>query len=148
MKEVRIRKELKKTLPFISEFFLHGSRGKLDSSYCVSSDYDFACQHEQPWQETYALLLEEEFVECVEKSYLDNDTAFVFEKEILGEKVQLSFRQNLNRYKNVWNSIGEDFYKQFLWKKSEACLPVDARKNFYNSLYYVWDCATYENSIS
>lgn len=150
---LEVLNHLKNELPFYDEFFLHGSRGKKtllgDSPDITHSDWDFAVQHKQPWQDFDQRLVSKGWVGCVGKSYLDNDTAFVYEKTINSNKVQISCRQNLKRYKDVWNSVSPDFYFRYLWKGAPNCLPVEDRRELYNSLYYVWDCGRLlENTIS
>jgi len=149
-----IKKDLEKELPKLGEFFLHGSRGRLGLSFGLStskksytedvknSDWDFACQHVKEfhsWQEQDLYMKERGWTECVDKSYLDNDTAFVYEKMLGKNKIQISFRQNLDRYKTIWYLIPEEFYFKYLWKKSENCFPVEERRQFFNTMYGIYD---------
>jgi hypothetical protein len=129
--------------PF-GEVFLHGSRAMAKRSGNLpllpeSTDYDYAAQHTQPWQELVAKAEKEGWVEIVTDSYKDNDTAFVFEKTLEGKKVQVSLRQNLDRYKAVFEDIDPDYYFQYLWKGSVDCLSVEKRREYYNKLYAEYD---------
>lgn len=144
-------------LKIFGEVFLHGSRGMLDryeqgwifTDHPLSkkrivlkenTDWDYATQNVQNWQDLVWRVTKEGWEEVVDASYCDNDTAHVFEKIIDGSKVQVSLRQNLNRYRDVFNSVDTDFYFSFLWKNSPECLPIEGRREFWNSLYYAWDC--------
>lgn len=129
--------------PF-GEVYLHGSRGMAKRAsreplLPESTDWDYAAQHTQPWQEIVAKAMADGWVEVVTESYKDNDTAFVFEKYLDGKKVQVSLRQNLERYKEVFEGIDPDFYFKYLWKGSKDCFSVDERRKYFNDLYGEYD---------
>lgn len=134
--------------PF-GEVFLHGSRFMAERAGKTallpeSTDYDYAAQHTQPWQEIVAKAESLGWVEIVTESYKDNDTAFVFERVVDGKKVQVSLRQNLARYKSVFEGIDPEYYFQYLWKGSVNCLSVEERRKYYNKLYAEYDIKMYD----
>ena len=126
--------------------WLHGSRYMASRTFGCNkvilpedTDWDYAAQHTQPWQQVYEAAIKEGWVEVVTESYKDNNTAYVFEKMLGDKKVQVSLRQNLQQYQDCYNGISPDFYFKYLWKKSPSCLPVEDRKKYYNQLYYAWE---------
>lgn len=135
----------KADIKIFGDVFLHGSRGMYNKSFYLtpqlpqSTDWDYAAQHTQSCQQLLEDAIKAGWVECVDKSYMDDDTTFVFERSINGNKVQVSMRQNLLRYKDCFNSIDVDFYFKYLWKSSGDCLSVEDRRKFFNSLYSCWD---------
>lgn len=136
-KTYEIWKQLKETFPSIGEFYLHGSRAKGLAN--ENSDFDFACQHTQPWVNQRWMMEQEGFKEIIIESYVDNDTTFVYEKIINGEKVQVSFRKDLNRYKACWTSLDTETYRKLFWKQSPTCLPVEIRRDLWNIMYRCYD---------
>ena len=134
-------------LRIFGKVFLHGSRNKFSTRLPwepqpvipEGTDWDYAAQHKQPWQQFVQEIEAAGWKECVDKSYMDNDTAFVFEKSIDGEKVQVSLRQNLNRYIDCCSIIDSDFYFKYLWKGADSVLPVEDRRKFFNTMYCLWD---------
>ena len=129
-------------LQIFGEVWLHGSR-RMSSRLLPwetmelpeGTDWDYAAQHKQPWQQMERVAYKNGWTEVVDKSYMDNNTAFVYEKTIDGEKVQVSLRQCLPTYKACFNSVDPDFYFTYLWKGSYKCFPVEDRRKFWNSLY-------------
>jgi hypothetical protein len=125
---------------FGDDLYLHGSRGMADRCFFEShpdvskSDWDYATQNRIDWVAT-----RNGWVQVVDQSYTDNDTMYVYEKIIDGDKIQVSERVNLKRYMYVFNSILPEFYFKYLWKGSDKCLPVEDRRNFYNNLYGLYD---------
>jgi hypothetical protein len=135
-----------KELKIFGEVWLHGSRKMNQRQFPwdrkklpEGTDWDYAAQHKQPWQQTDQMVKSEGWVEVVDKSYMDNDTAFVYEKVIDGEKVQVSLRQDLARYKAVFTSVDPDFYFLYLWKGSDNCLDVNYRRAFWNQMYWSYE---------
>ena len=135
-----------KELKIFGEVWLHGSR-KMGQRLLPwetkelpkETDWDYAAQHWQPWQLLVEVASEKGWAEVVDKSYMDDNTAFVFEKVVDGEKVQVSLRQSLDTYKSCFTSVDPEFYFTYLWKGSEKCLPVEDRRKFWNSLYYSYN---------
>ena len=132
-----------KELQIFGEVWLHGSRHMNRRMFpwdakelSEGTDWDYAAQHHQPWHQTDRLANENGWVEVVDESYMDDNTAFVYEKIIEGEKVQVSLRQDLEAYKSCFTSVDPEFYFTYLWKGSEKCLPVKDRRKFWNSLYH------------
>ena len=133
-------------LKIFGEVWLHGSRRmkstlspwKTPSKLPEGTDWDYAAQHNQPWQTLDDLAKRNGWVEVVDKSYMDNNTALVYEKVIEGEKVQVSMRQCLDTYKSCFSGLEPTFYFRYLWKGSTECLPLDQRRNLWNLMYWVY----------
>jgi len=135
--------ELVKFEPF-GDCWLHGSRAMSERFWPSfdlpeGTDYDYAVQHTQPWQEIVDKADALGWVDAVSKSYMDNDTAFVFEKMVEGKKIQVSLRQNLQRYKSCFSAIDAPFYFKYLWKGSDDCFDIITRRRYYNTLYDCWN---------
>ena len=140
-------------LKIFGEVFLHGSRGMVKRELfskrehlVKNSDWDYAAQHHQPWEKHYSKIIAHGWEEIETKSYGDSNTAFVFEKTIDGQKVQVSLRHDIDLYKHCVYSVDYDFYWKYLWKGSEDCMPVEYRKCYWNSLYYAYGFGKMEGS--
>ena len=137
-----------KLFPF--KVFLTGSREK-ESQYFAflpedlgkivtpETDWDYATQADnfaEHW------LIKNNFKMNGLSSYCDNDTKFVYEKIIDGQKVQVSLRENLHRYIDCFNGVDWYFYRKYLHKSSPDCMDKDKQREFWNALYYAWDCGS------
>lgn len=113
-------KEIRKFYPN-GEIYLHGSRrkaleiGKWDLP--EGTDYDYAVDYLVISRIDTAI--RNGWKECVDKSYLDSNSSVVLEKEIRGDKVQVSARQSLEVYKKAFESISAEEYFRDYWKKGK-----------------------------
>lgn len=132
-------------LKIFGKVYLHGSRF-MNSRYlpweeCVDlpedTDWDYAAQNVSDWQALVDEALKQGWIEVVDQSYTDANTAHVFEKMIDGQKVQVSLRQNLEAYVKAINTIEPDFYFKYLWKGSDICISVEDRRMFWDAMYYM-----------
>jgi hypothetical protein len=112
--------EIRKFYPE-GEIYLHGSRrkaaeiGKWDLP--EGTDYDYAVDYLEIGRIEKALGYG--WKECVDKSYLDSNSSVVLETNINGDKVQVSARQSLERYKKAFEDIPAEEYFYKYWKKPE-----------------------------
>lgn len=116
------------------ELFLHGSRSKVQypRNYDYSSSWFFMAKDpearitfETDWD--YAVQTSKSVIEYLEaqgfdkkeeSSYRDSMTEFVYEKTLEdGSKIQISTRYDLGEFKDLWNSITNNFYYWYLWKR-------------------------------
>lgn len=93
------------------EIYLHGSRRmaeRLGREMPKDTDYDYAVDYLDSPALVRAFDLG--WVECVDKSYTDENTSVVIEKYIDGDKVQVSSRFCLHIYKDIFESIDPQYY--------------------------------------
>lgn len=113
-------KEIRKFYPH-GEIYLHGSRrkaaeiGKWDLP--EGTDYDYAVDY--LYIKFIDTALRNGWKECVDKSYLDSNSSVVLERDIRGDKVQVSARDPLEVYKKAFESIPAEEYFDKYWKKPE-----------------------------
>lgn len=103
-------------------------------SFDEKSDYDFAVQDSVAvCQELIAI----GFTKKDELSYQDAQTEHIFEGEIDGERVQVSLRRDLVKFKEAWRSIDAEFYWRFLNKRSPTFLGRDGVRMYLDQLFWL-----------
>ena len=132
------------------ELFLHGSRSMLynDNFYYSKkrdapedTDWDYAAQD---LDDTRDLLYRTGWRVLSGEEYTDSLTSLVWEKMYGRTIFQIALKHDLRAYKDIWSSIPEDFYEQFLWKRSPTALPEEARRKFFSMMYWAWEAGTFE----
>lgn len=132
---------LREQFKTVDEFFLYGSSSKIGvfepqewENFAEDSDFDFAVQDKA---ETLDEMLCLGWKKKDELSYQDAQTAHIFEGEIDGQRVQISLRVDLARFKEAWKSVDPVFYWTFLNKRSPSFIGKDAVKTYLDQLFYL-----------
>lgn len=123
------------------DIYLYGSVGKLGSFegddlaiFDENSDYDYAVQDSvKVAGELRALGWEEK----QNLAYQDSMTVKVFEGRLDGERVQVSLRNNLPLFKEVWSSVPCEFYWRFLNKRAPMFIGGEGVKTYLDQIAYV-----------
>ena len=134
--------------------FLFGSRSLLPEDMVRTSDYDFAVatkdvaiitEHppeEMPWgwepawtQLEVPVFWEDQYAYASDDGDMDILTDMVYTTFYDGLKIQVSLRRDLPLFIKSWKTITPEFYKKYLWKKSEDLLNKNARIEWFNNLY-------------
>lgn len=125
-------------LKTVDEFYLYGSTSKIDaitsedlSIFDENSDYDFAVQDRGA---TAKELFENGWVKKEDLDYQDDMTVSVYERVLDGHKVQVSLRNDLTTFKEVWNSVPYEFYWRFLNKRAPTFIGNEGVKLYLNQL--------------
>lgn len=120
---------LKEELTTVRRVYLFGSVSKIPDevdlfccpelvySFGETTDYDFAVQYSA---DTLGELISKGWEQRPELSYQDKSTVHVFQKELFGQKVQISLREDLDQFREIWASVPKLFYWDFLNKRSPS----------------------------
>lgn len=103
-------------------------------SFDEKSDYDFAVQDST---DVHRELIAIGFTKKDELSYQDSQTEHILEGEIDGERVQVSLRRDLVKFKEAWRSIDVEFYWRFLNKRSPTFLGRDGVRMYLDQLFWL-----------
>lgn len=132
---------LSEQLTSAKELFLYGSTSKVGSweveellTFDADSDYDFAVQDNA---KTYHELNKLGWQKKDELSYQDAQTVYIFEGSLDGERVQISLRQDLDKFKEAWGSIDPTFYWKFLNKRSPTFIGREGVKTYLDQLFFL-----------
>lgn len=132
---------LSEQLTSAKELFLYGSTNKIGRweveellTFDADSDYDFAVQDSA---KTYHELNKLGWQKKDELSYQDAQTAHIFEGSLDGERVQISLRQDLDKFKEAWGSIDPTFYWKFLNKRSPTFIGREGVKTYLDQLFFL-----------
>ena len=125
-------------LKTVDEFYLYGSTSKIDtitsedlSIFDENSDYDFAVQDSAA---TEGELFGNGWVKKDDLDYQDDMTVSVYERVLDGHKVQVSLRNDLKTFKEVWNSVPYEFYWRFINKRAPMFIGKEGVKLYLNQL--------------
>lgn len=128
-------------LSSVKDLYLYGSTSKLSSfeareleNFDESSDYDFAVQDSA---KVHDQLISLGWRKKDELSYQDAQTVHIFEGQVDGERVQISLRVELDKFKEVWESIPAEFYWHFLNKRSPTFIGREGVKTYLDQLYFL-----------
>jgi hypothetical protein len=139
---------LSEQLTSARDLYLYGSTSKISgfqaedlTNFDESSDYDFAVQDTKI---THDQLISLGWQKKDELSYQDAQTVHIFEGRVDGERVQVSLRQDLPRFKEAWTSINYEFYWRFLNKRSPTFIGREGVKAYLDQLFWLLQGAYHE----
>ena len=132
---------LSEQLTSAKDLYLYGSTSKISgfqaedlTTFDESSDYDFAVQDAKI---THDQLISLGWQKKDKLSYQDAQTVHIFEGRVDGERVQVSLRQDLPRFKEAWKSIDYEFYWRFLNKRSPTFIGREGVKAYLDQLFWL-----------
>lgn len=133
---------LSEQLTSAKEIYLYGSMSKIIigelaeqlQTFDEDSDYDFAVQDSA---EVYQELISLGWTKKDELSYQDAQTEHIFEGELDGERVQISLRRDLEKFKEAWRSVDPEFYWRFLNKRSPTFLGREGVQKYLDQLFWL-----------
>lgn len=132
---------LSEQLTSAKELFLYGSTSKIVrgeyeqyQNFDELSDYDFAVHDTKA---THDQLISLGWVKKDELSYQDAQTVHIFEGSVDGERVQVSLRVDLPKFKEAWKSVDAEFYWRFLNKRSPTFIGREGVQKYLDQLYWL-----------
>ena len=128
------------TLRYSGEIYLFGSRSKLPNDLVKNSDFDFVVQQGE-FSSSPCAFIQDDLYEGWHEYYNDDNGCFdhltkcVLTVIIKGILIQISVRSDLELFKKSWESIDNEYFKKYLWKKSPDYIGKNRSIEYFNSLY-------------
>ena len=143
---------LSEQLTSAKDLYLYGSTSKISgfqaedlTTFDESSDYDFAVQDAKI---THDQLISLGWQKKDKLSYQDAQTVHIFEGRVDGERVQVSLRVDLPKFKEAWKSIDYDFYWKFLNKRSPTFIGREGVKLYLDQLFWLLNGTWRDRSVN
>jgi hypothetical protein len=125
-------------------FYLYGSVSKtspfVKETFDENSDYDFAVESNTKLERA---LREDGWKEKTELAYQDRFTEKIFEGVFKDYPVQISFKTSLTSFKLMWDTITDDFYWEFMNKRSPAFIGQEGVSKLIDQFKYMQDNAKF-----
>jgi len=67
--------------------------------------------------------------------YMDDMSFAVYEKEVVGYKVQMCSKINMSIFVKAWEKIDPEFFWTYLHKSSPTAFTKEAQRDFFNQIY-------------